>query len=210
MVNPVYPHIMKNVVTIQPLKELPDCPSLTGNLCAVVGVDINTSVCAFCEKHGPFCGKTISDDQTARFKVIARALANPRPIKVVDPEVFRARSGWQKAKETWVKADSFLTAIRSRGLLATLADAVGLSAAGNRVDERTYQERHKSCFGDQSAAPCPMLVKNAKGAFCGACGCGEKRLARLDDREAEYSKLHYPVLQCPLQRPGFSNAERTS
>jgi hypothetical protein len=51
-----------------------------------------------------------------------------------------------------------------------------------------------------------QYVKN-RGYFCGGCGCGNNDLARLDaDSPDEYTKLHYPYLECPLKRSGFSNA----
>lgn len=94
---------------------------------------------------------------------------------------------WRKVRKTWEKAVSFARSM----------------ASGQGVDDETYRQRHLSCFGKTPEGefvqmPCPKLVQNEKGAFCGACGCGEHELARLDG-----PKLRFKYLECPLGRPGF-------
>lgn len=113
-------------------------------------------------------------------------------------EVEKAKSEWSKVRVTWEGAKNFLFAVASRGVTE------------ERVDSATYQARRHSCFGDADNDPCPMLMKNhtTKKSFCGACGCGETDLAMLDSGDAAaYTKLHYPKLQCPLERTGFSNSK---
>lgn len=119
---------------------------------------------------------------------------------------------WNVVKPTWDKAMSFLEAVKSRGIISTALDVTGVNKTkGVRVSDEVLKERRLSCFGDkeQKIAPCTRLnfVQN-RGFFCGSCGCGNNNLARLDaDSPDEYTKLHYPELECPLKRKGFSNAE---
>jgi glycosyltransferase involved in cell wall biosynthesis/2-polyprenyl-3-methyl-5-hydroxy-6-metoxy-1,4-benzoquinol methylase len=118
---------------------------------------------------------------------------------------------WGKVKPSWENAKKFLSAVKSRGLVATALDVVGIdSTKGERVSEEIYNKRKVACFGDSKnyIAPCRRLVDmGAKGYYCGGCGCGNNDLARLDAVEGEYSKLHYPDLECPLGKEGFSNAK---
>jgi glycosyltransferase involved in cell wall biosynthesis len=98
-------------------------------------------------------------------------------------------------------------------LIATTVDAIGISNnVGDQVSDDVYQQRKISCFGDveKNIQPCSRLkyIEN-KGHFCGGCGCGSNNLARLDaDSPNEYTKLHYPQLECPLKKRGFSNEEK--
>jgi len=116
-------------------------------------------------------------------------------------------SKWNKVKSTWEKADSFLSSINSRGLLSTALNITNITnKLGEKVSEETYNKRKESCFGnkEKNIPQCIHLktVPN-KGSFCGSCGCGSYKLARLDGDG--YTKLHYPHLECPLERNGFSN-----
>lgn len=118
----------------------------------------------------------------------------------------QAASGWNGVFREWDKLTKFVAAARSRGILATAKHVAGLdNTDGFHVDEATYKLRSDSCFGSESKPACPVLVTNAKGhRFCGACGCGETQIARLDaDTPEGYTKLHYPALRCPLNREGF-------
>ena len=122
---------------------------------------------------------------------------------------------WQMVKPTWENAIKFLDAVKSRGLVSTALDTVGISKLfGNRVSEEIFQRRKLSCFGDKekNIDSCSRLkYVQSRGYFCGSCGCGENDLARLDaDSPDEYTKLHYPELQCPLKRKGFSNEEKNT
>lgn len=117
---------------------------------------------------------------------------------------------WHQVRHTWLQASTFLAAVKSRGLTETVLDVTGVDkTAGERVDEATFNVRKLSCFGDgNTQAACVALRQDLDGKFfCGACGCKANKLAvLLADNPAEYSKLHYPNLQCPLRKPGFSNA----
>jgi Glycosyltransferase (GlcNAc) len=117
---------------------------------------------------------------------------------------------WQKVKNSWQMADSFLSAIKSRGLVATTLDILDVNKEmGKRVDDATLNIRKLSCFGDGTAknTACEALRTDSEGnQFCGACGCKSNKLAILTSKNPEdYTKLHYPELECPLQKRGFSN-----
>jgi hypothetical protein len=119
-------------------------------------------------------------------------------------------AGWNQVQHTWFQAKSFLSAVKSRGLAATAKDITIGCDAGSRTDNETLEQRRESCFGNKSKGfiPCIVLKKSSEGFhYCGACGCGKNPLALLDDPEnpGGYTKLHYPELQCPLKRRGFSN-----
>ena len=124
-----------------------------------------------------------------------------------------AKIGWGQAKKTFQLAESFLQAVRSRGFAATLGAATGIAPnLGNRVSKEVFEQRVQSCFGGNGQPSCDMLRGNKQGQhFCGACGCRENRLALLDDDkgqhpyEGQYVKLHFPQLQCPLNRGGFTH-----
>jgi glycosyltransferase involved in cell wall biosynthesis len=132
--------------------------------------------------------------------------------KIADESKEAPENSWLVVKPTWANAMKFLSAAKSRGILSTALDAVGINGtSGERVSEEIYKQRKLSCFGDSSlgVAPCSRLYNAGKrGYFCGSCGCGKQDLARLDaDTPDEYTKLHYPQLECPLKRKGFSNAQ---
>jgi glycosyltransferase involved in cell wall biosynthesis len=117
------------------------------------------------------------------------------------------RKQWNGVKHAWEKADAFIKAMASRGAIAAAKDILSIDGvSGERVSAAVYQERVVSCFGGNGAPPCVHVrISTDKGSFCDACGCGGARLARLDGEG--YTKLHYPELQCPLKRKGFSNYE---
>lgn len=107
----------------------------------------------------------------------------------INQEVFKkAVEGWKDVREKWRRADSFVRAMASRGL------------TGKKADEITIELRQLACFGNEEVEPCSMLRKSTKGEYryCSACGCGDKRIARLDGEG--YTKLMYPELKCPLGR----------
>jgi len=117
---------------------------------------------------------------------------------------------WQAVKPTWANALKLISAIKSRGIVSTTLDITGIdNSQGERVSDDIYNERKISCFGDitKNINPCFRLQYVAqRGYFCGGCGCGKNELARLDsDSPDAYTKLHYPKLECPLRRKGFSN-----
>lgn len=119
-------------------------------------------------------------------------------------------NNWQKVKPSWENATKFLNSIKSRGLVSTALDAAGInSTLGERVSNKILHQRKLSCFGSdvRNIPKCDRLKHiDGKGFFCDSCGCGDKDLARLDaDSPEDYTKLHYPYLECPLEKPGFSN-----
>lgn len=130
----------------------------------------------------------------------------PTPVPIDD--------NWTKVKPTWANAIKFLEAVKSRGVVATVLDVAGADkSAGDRVSEEVYIQRKLSCFGDvdKNIPKCERLKEiPGRGFFCGGCGCGNSDLARLDsDTSEEYNKLHYPYLECPMQKKGFSNYEKS-
>jgi len=89
--------------------------------------------------------------------------------------------------------------------------AASLASRGignKKADLETKQLRVVSCFGGGViASPCPYLKESSdKGKHvCGRCGCGDKPHTVLLKDGDEYAKLDYPVLNCPVHMPGFSN-----
>lgn len=82
----------------------------------------------------------------------------------------------------------------------------------NKVHKAEKQLRVLSCIGNKHTGgqlpPCEHLRKSEvqEGQYyCGACGCGDKKMTWLLANGDEYSKLDYPKLHCPLAMPGFSN-----
>jgi hypothetical protein len=78
----------------------------------------------------------------------------------------------------------------------------------NKIDIPTKQLRVVSCFGNKdNISACHHLKKskNSDYHFCSGCGCGDKNNTWLLKKDGEYSKLDYPVLNCPLKMPGFTN-----
>jgi len=95
---------------------------------------------------------------------------------------------------------SFATALASRGM------------QNKKINTPIKQLRVLSCFGNQKQGgilpQCEHLMKSETGEgkhYCGACGCGDKKMTWLVQEADEYSKLDYPKVACPLQMPGFSN-----
>tara|TARA_R110000868_G_scaffold333038_2_gene593942 strand:+ start:746 stop:1198 length:453 start_codon:yes stop_codon:yes gene_type:complete len=91
----------------------------------------------------------------------------------------------------------FASSLASRGL------------GNNKTDIATKQLRVLSCFGGSSiTTPC-VFLKTSSGDptknYCGGCGCGDKPHTWLIQKSDEYSKLDYPILNCPMKMPGFSN-----
>jgi hypothetical protein len=114
---------------------------------------------------------------------------------------------WPVVKNTWEKADAFINSVASRGILSTTMNLIGIdNNSGEKVSEEIYTIRHNSCFGITGSNQCSQL-KYAEnfGHYCGACGCGQTKLAKLDGDGYRYTKLHYPYLECPLKKHGFSN-----
>ena len=89
----------------------------------------------------------------------------------------------------------FAASLASRGLNDT------------KTDLATKQLRVLSCFGSGSIKQCPFLRNSSTPGknYCGRCGCGDKPHTWLMKDSDEYSKLDYPVLNCPVKMPGFTN-----
>ena len=91
-----------------------------------------------------------------------------------------------------------------------LAASLASRGFGNKkTDLPTKQLRVVSCFGGlDNIPPCSYLMQSRVDPskhFCGRCGCGDKPMTWLVANSEEYSKLDYPLLNCPLHMPGFSN-----
>jgi hypothetical protein len=97
----------------------------------------------------------------------------------------------------FTKMIMFAASLASRGLTNT------------KTDIPTKQLRILSCFGGGTlTTTCPYLKQSAVDStkhYCGGCGCGDKPHTWLMAESTDYSKLDYPVLNCPMQMPGFSN-----
>tara|TARA_Y100001938_G_scaffold134668_1_gene195411 strand:+ start:802 stop:1287 length:486 start_codon:yes stop_codon:yes gene_type:complete len=83
------------------------------------------------------------------------------------------------------------------------------SVTNKKINTAVKQLRVLSCFGDGKELPPCEYLENSKVQegknFCGACGCGDKKMTWLISEADEYSKLDYPKVSCPLNMPGFSN-----
>jgi hypothetical protein len=93
--------------------------------------------------------------------------------------------------------------------------AMSLASRGlhdSKTDIVTKKLRYISCFGYEDISPCPKLKKSSKSNYhyCGGCGCGDHSHTLLVRGSGEYSKLDYPILNCPLKMPGFSNYDLNS
>lgn len=115
----------------------------------------------------------------------------------------RAPIGWVSVKPLWERAESLLASLWSKWR--------------TDIDRDTREKRQISCWGTNLVGtpvtlPCHMLREKDGHAYCGACGCGTNPIARLGSTEkkgiGEPTKLDFPKLECPLQKPGFEN-ERT-
>lgn len=175
----------------------------------VVSTDMGT--CATCSQKAsknPLEGIQEQIRSITRNSRASGSVPNPEEHKAY----LEKKQSWLSVKGTWEKAASFLESAKSRGSIATLKDVLSIeSSKGNRVDEATYAQRRLSCFGDKTKGigECPSLKRKNGMTFCGACGCGQNKLAELNEVDDKYNKLHYPYLECPLKREGFSNAAKS-
>jgi len=91
--------------------------------------------------------------------------------------------------------------------------AASLASRGignKKTDVQTKQLRVLSCFGGSSSitTPCVFLKTSSVDptkSYCGGCGCGDKAHTWLIKSSDDYSKLDYPILNCPMKMPGFSD-----
>ena len=102
---------------------------------------------------------------------------------------------------------------RKLSMIQSFASALASRNISNKkINKPIKQLRVLSCFGNQKDGgilpPCEHLmdsdVQEGKN-YCGACGCGDKKMTWLMQESDEYSKLDYPKVACPLQMPGFTN-----
>lgn len=93
--------------------------------------------------------------------------------------------------------------------MVMFAASLASRGIGNKkTDTETKQLRVVSCFGGAGIeTSCPFLKLSSQTGkhYCGRCGCGDKKHTWLIANGDEYSKLDYPVLNCPVHMPGFSN-----
>lgn len=100
----------------------------------------------------------------------------------------RERGVWSQIKDTWQKLEEMVDTVTS-----------------GYVDVETFNKRKLSCYGNgTNVKPCINLMKTNGHDYCGACGCGQWLLARLDN------KLKFKDLPCPLKKSGFANEEGTN
>lgn len=90
--------------------------------------------------------------------------------------------------------------------------AASLASRGignKKTDIQTKQLRVLSCFGGSSiSTSCPFLKTSSVDStksYCNGCGCGDKPHTWLIQSSDDYSKLDYPILNCPMKMPGFSD-----
>lgn len=203
-----------------PLRVRGGCEDIRGNLGWNHGTDMET--CDLCwNQGGPTGGAAFRDDLMRQIidemsdiehlvdmpkdviEAMLRWHLTPEAAETLrqHPEfsfALHKREMWDRVKGTWHQADSFVRSMMSRGVT-------------NKYVPLTIKEkRHISCFGttmqgEKVGTVCRSLQKSREGDrhYCGACGCGDRANARLD--ETPYGKLDYPYLECPRQRPGFSN-----
>ncbi|MAE81591.1 MAG: hypothetical protein CMB80_02555 [Flammeovirgaceae bacterium] len=98
-------------------------------------------------------------------------------------------------------------------MVQSFAVALASRNLGNKkINTPVKQLRVLSCFGNQDQGgilpPCEHLMDSDVDEgkkYCGACGCGDKKMTWLVQEADEYSKLDYPKVACTLQMPGFTN-----
>lgn len=95
-----------------------------------------------------------------------------------------SKDSWSKVRELWHKAYVFGSTVSSVATMPPLSEA-------------EYKERRDRCFGSllRGVPVCEFLIETNNGSFCGSCGCGTNRLAKLG--EGRFDKLLYPGLKCP-------------
>lgn len=132
-----------------------------------------------------------------------RAISEDRFAAPDIQAALRAPIGWVSVKPLWERAESLMSSLWSKWRRV--------------IDRNTREKRQISCWGtDLVGTPvttaCHMLREKDGHFYCGACGCGANPIARLGSVErrgvGEPTKLDFPKLECPLQKPGFAN-ERT-
>ncbi len=195
-----------------------NCPSLKDKRVCSTLSEMQGWVCAVDEETCKACGgpsdttyltvlgkrlDSVALRRTSLPIQVSEALSKRYPDKadsLLNNEDYKAKKGWEGVKETWAKAESFGRSLLSRSL------------GDRRVSLEQLQVRNVSCHGQtlEGAVVGPAcsnrrLSEDGVSHYCGACGCGDKKIARLDGEG--YTKLHYPYLECPIGREGFSNGQ---
>ena len=148
---------------------------------------------------------TVDGDEIAdSAEIVAASLAEATAAEAPFLEHKRRRQRWGAVRGAWSKATALAMAVASRGL------------ASRKAEPEVKRLRWASCHGDAAAGrpPCKLREYSQDGRFhfCGACGCGEREVARLSAvgsppdgprADATYDKLDYPLLVCPIDMPGF-------
>ena len=195
------------------------CRDMTARLGWTHG--ISPSHCAECQKCGTVDSSeavayrdTKINDLLSHFRQLPNLLkAHPQVIRAMlenhltevqaseltnHPEFLFSmtrKTRWDAVKYTWDMAHALVLSMASRGITS------------KKVELTIKGQRQKSCFGDETQAPCPALQKSKSTGrhFCNDCGCGESHMTYLDGDPSDYTKLDYPYLECPRAREGFSN-----
>lgn len=185
-----------------------ECPARLPGQCALLNTEVGVPIamlraqCDACWKEGGPEGGTAYRTKIAS-DLIRTFTKDPARLSAQERESFSRthsveltvsagkRDRWEKVRHSWSMAESFAKSVASRGILQT-----------KRAPAATIERRHASCFGREGEPACPALARSKDGVhhFCNECGCGDTSIARLDG-----GKLEYPYLECPRQRPGFSN-----
>lgn len=130
------------------------------------------------------------------------------PKKIEDKEIPEKNKEFSETKLE--KSENIIMS----GMSMVQSYAISLISRGitsKKVEPMTKQLRVLSCFGNKEQGgelpQCSHLMKSETDGkfYCGACGCGDKKTTWLNGNEAEYSKLDYPSLNCPIKMPGFTN-----
>ncbi len=193
-----------------------DCPALKSNRVCEVLTQQQGWACSVSEDTCDGCG---GPSDVTYLTVLGRQLDEAalgkasRPVQVSQalikryPEQaeaikgsddYRAKVGWRDVREGWAKATSLGKSLTSR-------------VVGEPISLKVLQSRHISCHGTlldgtvvAPACSKRQVSQDGEHHYCGACGCGDTKIARLDGDG--YTKLQYPHLECPLKRAGFGNA----
>ena len=153
-------------IAFEKLTALPDCIHLNEGGCSVLGLKTNLIVCSFCQKTGPFRGRSIQAQQMDFFLKTAPVYTGLRVERKIESVkvISKFREAWSKVATSWQMADSFVRSMASRGLQSS------------RVSDDVLARRRLSCFGDATHDACQYLAKKDVGIYCSACGCGSNKL----------------------------------
>ena len=124
-------------------------------------------------------------------------------------ELLKQKQQTKSSDEKFVEKESILQKAKSFG-----QSMVSRGVSNKKANEETKALRNLSCHGSEELGlpPCAdrkNSVKFENSFYCGACGCGDKKMTQLVtlviDGKEQYSKLDFPKVNCPLKMPGFTN-----